>query len=201
MDMSKGTEGIGKSFAQAIQETFSGFSECWELGPKCTVDWSAWGTWAGAAATFFAVLLPYLAAKRATRLRAQLAIGDFIRELNLIALQLATAAGALEYPLNLAPRDVVSMLRVRAVLPVLEADPSVRKTLLEIRNLGHQLENWNLAVDLLLGPGEELLFHEGWAMDNARKQLTDTSNAVSAVARAIVAELPELEGSVGTLAL
>lgn len=201
MDMSKGTEGVGKSFAQAIQETFSGFSECWELGPNCTVDWSAWGTWAGAAATFFAVLLPYLAAKRGARLRAQLAIGDFIRELNLIALQLATAAGALEFPLNLPPRDVVSMLRVRAVLPVLEADPSVRRTLLEIRNLGHQLENWNLAVDLLLGEGEELLFHDGWAMDNARRQLTVASNAVSAVARAIVSELPELRDSVGTLAL
>ena len=197
--MANGNGGAGKSFTQAIRETFSGFSECWDLGPQCTVDWSAWGTWAGAAATFFAVLLPYLAARRAARLRAQLAIGDFIRELNQVYAQVITADRVLKNPLDLPLRDAIQMLRIQAFMPALEADPSIRRTLLEIRSLSHQIENWNLSVDLLAVGNPEFLLEGVWPMNNAQAQLRKTSGAVTAVARAIVAELPELTGAVGSL--
>jgi hypothetical protein len=194
--MSNGVEVAGKTFDEVIRRSLGGFSECWELGPQCTVDWSAWGTWAGAAATFFAVLLPYLASRQAARLRIQLAISDFIRELSLINIQLATAQGVLDNPQVFLAREAISMMRVRASIPSLEADMSIRRTLLEVRNLSQQIENWNLAVDVLAGDSVELLRGDGWPMGNAREQLKRVSEAAAATARAIAADLPELRKAV-----
>ncbi|HEL3863029.1 hypothetical protein ACODUO_03165 [Stenotrophomonas maltophilia] len=143
-----------------VKDFFDAATECWLLGKTCAADWEAWsgwadwvgafGGWAGALATFLAVLLPYRRERRRAHFRAKVTLGSFMEGLDRLRTQLdgiSSIRYTLEHGDYRAPKqELEAMLNIAISFPVVDTEPEMEQVITEIGLLKSEVDTWRQAT-------------------------------------------------------
>lgn len=137
-----------------LMNVVDGLSECAPLSSTCVFDWAAAGGWAGAIATFLAVLLPFYREKKRARLRHVLTLGSYKRSLETLSRRLDTVS-SIRSTLGVGTyepkrEEFELFIQIDFEFPVLEIEPELERVILASGWLREALEQWRRATQSLL---------------------------------------------------
>ena len=198
-----------------ISSFFDAITQCWILSRTCVPDWAAWsgwsgwvgalGGWAGALATFLAVLLPYRRERRRAHFRAKVTLSSFLSALGRLSTKLdgiSSIRVTLEHgDYRPSKQELEAMLSFQISFPVLDAEPELVRVIADVGNLQREVETWIAATHpYAFGPRDPV---EPITLANLRPMydaLTDRlHDAIERTEAAIVAAVPGIKAHVARI--
>ncbi len=171
---------------------------CLSSAANCRLDWvavAAVGAWAAAIATFFAVLLPFLAGRWKARMQVEAQISDFVPELLRIRATIDRSRAAIEEHLGSNYTPPFEDFQIAVVVPGMEMTRKGEALVRSLRVLQIELSKWNEIARHANNHGAVNTMQADQARNRLLQGLKRLDDAARKLGRQIGASYPHLRAS------